>query len=101
LSITSVTLSGANSTDFSETNTCGSGIAMGATCSISVTFTPAAPGSRSASISIADNANGSPQTISLSGTGTSVPTPAGNYFVQVNASLGNDEHTLTIPVTVQ
>src|SRR5208337_657185 len=39
-------------------------------CTISVTFKPSASGSRTASVSITDNASGSPQTVSLSGTGT-------------------------------
>ena len=70
LSITSLALTGTNASDFAQTNTCGSSVAAGANCTISVTFTPAASGSRTASVSITDNASGSPQTVSLSGTGT-------------------------------
>jgi hypothetical protein len=72
LSITSLALTGANASDFAQTNTCGSSVAAGSSCTISVTFTPAASGSRTASVSITDNASGSPQTVSLSGTGTAV-----------------------------
>ena len=70
LSITSVTLTGTNAGDFAQSNNCGSSVAGGATCTISVTFTPSASGSRTASVSVTDNATGSPQTASLSGTGT-------------------------------
>ena len=70
LNITSIALTGANASDFAQTNTCGGSVAGGANCTISVTFTPAASGSRTASVSITDNASGSPQTVSLSGTGT-------------------------------
>jgi len=70
LSITSLALAGTNASDFAQTNTCGSSVAGGANCTISVKFTPAASGSRTASVSISDNATGSPQTVSLSGTGT-------------------------------
>jgi hypothetical protein len=70
LSITSLALTGSNASDFAQTNTCGSSLAASANCTISVTFTPAASGSRTASVSITDNASGSPQTVSLSGTGT-------------------------------
>jgi hypothetical protein len=70
LSITSVALTGTNAGDFAQTNTCGSSVAAGGNCAITVTFTPAATGSRTASVSITDNASGSPQTASLSGTGT-------------------------------
>jgi hypothetical protein len=70
LSITSLALTGSNASDFAQTNTCGSSVAGGANCTISVTFTPSGSGSRTASVSITDNASGSPQTVSLSGTGT-------------------------------
>ena len=69
LSITSLALTGTNAGDFAQTNTCGSSVAAGSSCTISVTFTPSASGSRTASVSITDNASGSPQTVSLSGTG--------------------------------
>lgn len=45
-------------------------LAVGANCTIGVLFTPAAAGTRSATLNIADNATGSPQTVVLSGTGT-------------------------------
>jgi two-component sensor histidine kinase len=70
LSITSLALTGTNASDFAQTNTCGSSVAAGSNCTISVTFKPSASGSRTASVSITDNASGSPQTVSLSGTGT-------------------------------
>ncbi len=69
LTITGIALAGANPGDYAQTNTCGATLAAGKNCSISVTFTPTTPGSRGASLSITDNASGSPQTISLSGTG--------------------------------
>jgi hypothetical protein len=70
LNITSITITGANSGDFSETNTCGASVAAGANCSVSVTFKPTATGSRAASVTITDDAAGGPQAVALSGTGT-------------------------------
>jgi len=70
LSITSISITGSNASSFSETNTCGTSVAIGATCTIAITFDPAAVGSLTAALSVADNASGSPQTVSLSGTGT-------------------------------
>ena len=70
LSIAGITVTGTNASDFAQSNTCGSSVAGGSNCTISVTFTPSASGSRTASVSITDNASGSPQTVSLSGTGT-------------------------------
>jgi hypothetical protein len=69
LTISSIAITGANAGDFSQTNTCGASVNAGANCSISVKFTPTATGSRAASVTITDNAAGSPQSVSLSGTG--------------------------------
>jgi phospholipase C len=65
LTINSITASG----DFSQTNTCGSGGKAGGTCSIRVTFTPTATGTRIGSVTITDNAGTGTQTVPLSGTG--------------------------------
>jgi len=55
--------------DFAQTNTCGNSVAVGASCTISVTFSPVGAGSQSGTITLTDNAADSPQTIQLSGTG--------------------------------
>ncbi len=68
LFLNSIKLSGLR-TDYSQTNTCGGSLAVNASCVISVTFTPTKIGSRTSSVSIGDNAAGSPQTVPLSGTG--------------------------------
>ncbi|MGC9998379.1 MAG: choice-of-anchor D domain-containing protein, partial [Terriglobia bacterium] len=70
LSISSVTITGANPGDFAQANNCGSSLSAGSSCTFNITFTPAASGSRTALLSVADNSAGSPQTVSLSGTGT-------------------------------
>jgi len=67
--INSISVSGTNAGDFSQTNTCGTKLAPAKQCSITVTFTPRAKGARTATISIADTAKGSPQRVTLSGTG--------------------------------
>ena len=69
LSISSTAVTGTNASDFGQSNNCGSSLAAGGSCTISVTFTPTARGSRTAWVTITDNAVGSPQTVSLSGTG--------------------------------
>jgi hypothetical protein len=79
LTITGVTLTGTNTGDFAQTNTCPvspATLAANANCTISVTFKPTATGARSANVSIADNATGSPQTVPLTGTGAAAGTPA-------------------------
>jgi hypothetical protein len=55
--------------DFSQTSTCGTSIAAGASCTVSVRFTPTASGTRTGSLTIASNASNSPATVALTGTG--------------------------------
>jgi hypothetical protein len=69
LSITSVKFTGTNPGDFSQTNNCGSTVAAGASCTFTVTFTPAATGSRSASGTIYDNTHDGSSNFNVTGTG--------------------------------
>jgi hypothetical protein len=62
----------AATTNFGETDNCGSSLAAGASCSIGVSFAPGTTDNLAGTLSITDNAPGSPQTASLSGTGTVV-----------------------------
>jgi hypothetical protein len=95
-SVSSVSASG----PFSQTNTCGTSIAAGGSCTVSVTFTPTAAGTASGTLSVASSAPGSPLTVALSGTGTSSttdlalnqPVTASSYtqtYVPANAVDGN------------
>jgi sugar lactone lactonase YvrE len=80
LAISSIQVTGTNAAVFASTNTCGSSLAIGATCTISVTFGPTATGSDTAQITVADNAAGSPQTVALSGTATA-PVVAADFTI--------------------
>jgi hypothetical protein len=100
LKITSVSMSGVNPADFAQTNTCGTSVAPNASCTVTVTFTPKATGSRSASLAIADNGDNSPQAVPLSGTGTQpvvTVSPASlTYAIQeYNTSSKTQKVTLT------
>ena len=66
LTITSVTSSLA---DFGLASTCPAKLAGGASCSVAVTFAPKATGSRNGTLTFVDNANNSPQSVTLAGTG--------------------------------
>jgi hypothetical protein len=70
LNITSIALTGNNPGDYAQTNTCGSTITAGGTCTVSVTFTPSTTGIRKADVTITDNTSHGSQTISLLGTGS-------------------------------
>lgn len=69
LNISSVRIIGTDASSFHQTNNCGTVLAPGGNCSLSVVFKPTSTGVLSASISFADNAAGSPQAISIAGTG--------------------------------
>src|SRR5271157_709151 len=55
--------------DFSVTNNCSAALGAGASCTISVSFTPAAAGTMVGAVNITDNAGDSPQNVALTGTG--------------------------------
>jgi hypothetical protein len=59
---------------------------MGSSCSIYVTFTPAAAASYAATLSVADNATGSPQTAALTGTGITPPAVVLNIAEVIHTS---------------
>jgi hypothetical protein len=75
LNIGSITTTGA----FAESDNCVPSVASGASCTISVTFTPPAAGAAGGTLSIADDAAGNPQAVTLTGTGSaSTPALTGN-----------------------
>jgi hypothetical protein len=69
LTFNSITLGGTNAADFTKSGCTSSSLTPGASCTMTVTFKPKAKGSRSASITITDNASNSPQKVTLTGTG--------------------------------
>jgi len=80
LAITGISLTGTNSAAFASTNTCSATLAAGASCTISVAFDPTAAGTDAATLSVSDNAAGSPQTSALTGTATAPP-PAADFSI--------------------
>ena len=85
--ISGIALIGPNASDFSQSNTCAvssSLLAPGASCVLTLTFSPSGPGGESATLQITDDAQGNPQTASLTGTGTS-PTAGFTLTVPTNS----------------
>jgi hypothetical protein len=64
-----VTTSGGVATSYAETDQCTTSVAAGVGCTIAIFFDPAASGNVSGTLTITDNAPGSPQTVTISGTG--------------------------------
>jgi hypothetical protein len=75
--------------------TCGSTLGPGLSCMVSITFTPTATGARSASFLVSDDAGGSPQSVSLSGTGAN-PMPSLASLSPASAIPGSTAQTLTL-----
>jgi len=70
LSVSSIAITGPNGSDFAQTNNCGGSVPAGGHCTINVTFAPTGLGARSATLNVNDDGGGSPQAVSLAGTGT-------------------------------
>ena len=68
--ITSITLAGTNRALFSQTNTCGSSVPGGSSCTISVVFAPTSGGSKTATLDVNAGGGAGTQTVALTGTGT-------------------------------
>ena len=101
VSFSNASLSGANSADFSiGANSCAGTVAASKSCSISVTFTPSAAAGtvESATLSIADSAANSPQTIALSGTSIAPVTLSPTSVGFGSEAIGNTSanHTVTL-----
>ncbi|MGA6982089.1 MAG: FG-GAP-like repeat-containing protein [Candidatus Sulfotelmatobacter sp.] len=70
LTVTAVTLGGADAGEFTQTNNCTT-VQPLATCAINVTFTPTAAGNVTANLIVSDNAGSGSQVVVVSGTGAS------------------------------
>ncbi len=70
ITITSIVIGGADPSDFTQTNTCGSSLPANSNCIITVTFTPTAVGTRTANVTVTDSDVTSPQKLILTGTAT-------------------------------
>jgi hypothetical protein len=108
LAITNVAVSPADFGMVSTSTPCGSSLAAGSYCSIGVFFDPTAIGTRTGTLSVTDNAAGSPQTVTLTGMGqdfkvapsspataTVAPGQTANYTIAVTPGGGFDQ-TVTL-----
>jgi hypothetical protein len=109
LSSIAISFTGANPTVFSQTTTCGTTLAAGVSCNISVIFTPTAAATYTANLSVASSV--ATATAALTGTGNSStgftvaaatptqtvdPGQAAVFNINVNTLTGN----YTLPVTL-
>ncbi len=88
------------STDYAiASNTCGAGIAAGASCTVGVRFTPSVLGTDNGTLTFVDSALTSPQTVSLTGTGTQPVTLSASSLSFGNVAIGNTSAAKTVTLT--
>ena len=103
LAISSVTITGTGSGQFSETNTCGTAVPVGSNCTVNVVFKPTSTGSKVATLNVIGGSGAGTQTVSLTGTGGVALTPAYSVSptslafgsVQTNTASGPQPATVT------
>jgi hypothetical protein len=91
LEIKGIAIGGAEAQEFSQQNSCPPTLAVGASCSIGVTFTPNAAAVASAALTVTSDAPSSPDTVALSGSGTAVtPPPPSAHTLTVKLKGGGE-----------
>ena len=86
---------------FAASNACGTSLAAASSCYIYVTFTPLAGTNYTATLSVADNAPGQPQTATLTGTGIATQNLAINEVIHTtDAPVPNPATMLNIAEVV-
>jgi len=96
IDISSIAISGAGFAIVS--NTCGTSLEVGASCTVGVTFSPTVIGDAVGALTFTDNAIGSPQSVSLqgSGTGAVVASPTSLDFGTVTSGATSASQTITV-----
>ncbi len=86
--------------DYAQTNNCPGSLGIGSSCTFQVTFTPTQGGERDGSLTITDNAPGSPRSIALTGSGyvtTATVSPSSLAFG--NQALASTSSAQSIVIT--
>jgi hypothetical protein len=80
LHIGSIGITGAAASDFSETSNCPATLGVGQSCTLDVSFSPEAEGTRTASLTVSDDGAGGGQAVALAGAGVAPGTFLGDDF---------------------
>ena len=108
LNISGAPITGTDAGDFAVTSGCPSAVPAGNHCNLSVTFSPQATGTRTATLEVMDDATGSPQMVTLTGSGNAPlllsPKAITNYTSNVGSTSAYQTVTITnknasVPVT--
>ena len=85
--------------EFTETDTCSTSLAIGASCVVSVTFTPVATGARTGTLLINDG-TGTAKTLALTGTAVPAAVPIPAVTLTINPVATFTGQTVTFNVNV-
>jgi len=103
LTINSIAIAGGSApADFASGGNCPlspATLAAGKSCSITVTFTPSAFGSRSATLTVSHSASNSPQSVALSGTGVAQVTLSTSNLNLGTVAVGNISSAKSVTLT--
>ncbi len=96
LSGIAISFTGTNAADFTEgTTTCVTTLPANSTCTIGIIFTPSTTSTETAALKIVDSDAGSPQLVSLTGTGTAQPATV--FLSPATVAFGNQAINTTSP----
>jgi len=102
LNISAHSITGGGAAAFQATTTCGATLAAGSSCTFSITYQPTVATAVTASLTLTDDAAGSPQTVGLSG---SVPAPVATLnptsltFAKTQVGVAATGQTITVTNT--
>ncbi|HEX4170466.1 MAG TPA: choice-of-anchor D domain-containing protein, partial [Bryobacteraceae bacterium] len=94
LTLSSITMSGANAADFLASNTCGTTVPSGASCTISISFKPSLAQTETASLVITGSQPNSPTLLPVTGTGV-VAVTSGGLIMTPSATSTGENGTVT------
>jgi hypothetical protein len=102
LTISGITVGGANPKMFTYTSSCGTGsIGPKGTCKLQVSFKPTSAGSYSALVRVADNAPDSPQSLAVAGTSVAPASSLTRIASSANPASGCSPVTLNATVVTE
>lgn len=98
LALGTVSLSGTNASLFAEATTCGSTLAIGSSCTFTVSFSPQSAGSYAAKLNVPSNDSTAPQSIALTATvlAPKVSTSSSSLDFGSQATHGSSSQTMTL-----
>ena len=95
VTITSIVISG----DFADTTTCTSTLAAGASCALSVTFSPSVLGTIDGAITFTDNASPGTQVVNVNGKGVAPATLSPTSLTFSSTAVGKTSSAKTVTLT--